>query len=139
MLYIPHMGEEVYIHYVFGTYKQRFVLTDPDVRSDLSMWFGSIAVTKSFEIVAHSILADHVHILIKQSQSDNSSNVMKLLKGISSRMFFKKYSKLPRWIFRKLWARTYKCWVIEESNLPRIISYIIDQRNRSGIDKRFNS
>jgi len=126
------------VHYVFSTYKRRFILTDPDVVSNISTWFREIAKDKGLIIIEHAILADHVHMLIEQRSQTRPEIVMQFLKGISSRNFFKKYNALPRWQFRRLWQKSYKCRIIpaKHLNIDNIRKYIRGQNVR-GIDKRF--
>ncbi len=128
-----------YTHYTFTTYKRRFVLTDPTVVSEISAWFKKISKTKGFVLIAHSILGDHVHMLIEQSSTDTEMYTMKCLKGISSRWFFKKHNGLPRWHFRRLWAKSYKASKIEKINMGNVVSYIQGQKTLDGTDKRFVS
>jgi len=124
------------VHYVFSTYKRQFILTDPDAVSDISTWFVEIAKDKGLIIIELAILADHVHMLIEQRSQTRPKIAMQFLKGISSRNFFKKYNALPRWQFKRLWQKSYKCWIIPTNNLDNIRKYIKGQNVR-GIDKRF--
>jgi REP element-mobilizing transposase RayT len=131
------MASNVYVHYIFSTYKRRQVLIDPVVISQLCEWFIMIAKEKKFIIIAVSILNDHVHLLIEHRADDTSKYVMKCIKGISSREFFKSYPKSPRFIFKKLWSKSYKACSVTPDKLNRVIGYINNQKTKDGIDKRF--
>ena len=124
----------MYYHYVFRTYKKYNILTDKDIVKDLSNYFYEISKEKGFHIDKLSILADHVHMLIKQKQSDNLSYIMKAIKGISARKLFKNYNS-NRFVYRKLWGRSFFAEEIKPENINKIRYYIKGQK-RSGIDKR---
>ena len=100
------MSEKVIYHYVFRTYKGRFILIDKDSVDFLYTIFKEICNQKGFEILKCKILADHVHILLKFEPRHQIEYVMRMLKGISSREFFKKF-RTNRYEYRKLWGRSY--------------------------------
>lgn len=125
-------------HYVFNTYKNNSVLTDPVVIGFLYNCFKEISKIKGFDLVACKILEDHVHCLVKFPASHRIEYPIKMIKGISSRSFFKAY-KTNRLVFRKLWARSYFAREIigsEETN--KVVEYINNQIDPSGYDKRYN-
>jgi len=123
-------------HYVFNTYKNRYILIDPEIINFLYTTFYEIAKTKGFEILACKILGDHVHCLIKYDSKHRVHYPIKMLKGISARIFFKTY-KTNRYVYRKLWARSYFSREISEEQIETVIEYIKNQIASSGYDKRF--
>jgi REP element-mobilizing transposase RayT len=61
-----------------------------------------------------------------------------MLKGISARLFFKTF-RTNRYVYRKLWARSYFAREIkEEEETKKILSYIKNQIGPTGLDKRYN-
>jgi type II secretory pathway component GspD/PulD (secretin) len=61
---------------------------------------------------------------------------MKMIKGISSHLIFKKYPS-NRFVYRKLWSRGYRAFEIKDvENVNQVASYIINQKT-DNIDKRF--
>lgn len=127
----------MHYHYIFGTYKNKSSLIDKGIRDFLSNEFRSIAEEKALIIVACSILEDHVHMLIEQSDNDDTNYVMRMIKGISARKLFKKYAT-NRLEYRKLWSRGYYSRIIPEHEIGIVIKYISTQTDSKGIDKRYN-
>ena len=131
------MNDCKYQHYVFNTYKSRSVLIDPDVIKFLYDSFNVIAKTKGFKIIACRILGDHVHCLIKYNSRHKRDYIIRMLKGISARKFFRKFPKTNRFVYRKLWARSYFASEIEADKIYKVINYIKSQIDNSGFDKRY--
>lgn len=131
------MEERKYYHYVFSTYNNKFVLSDRDVKDNLEKWFHCIAKEKQFEIISLAILSDHVHLLIEQKTNDSPSYIMKCVKGASSHGFFKDFPQTNRYVYRKLWGRSYFYEEINPSEMKEVIYYIKNQTDKSGVDKRF--
>ena len=129
---------KIYCHYVFRTYKGRSSLKNKEFIEFLSKVFLEISKEKGFPIIAYHILEDHVHLLIQQTDDDNTNYIMRVFKGGSARRFFLEYPS-NRFVDRKLWGRGYYYEIIDESLLKDKISYIKDQRDASGEDKRYKT
>ena len=132
------MKNHIIQHYVFNTYKTRSILFAKDLIQFLYKAFYEIAKTKGFTILACKILEDHVHCLIKYKAEHKTEYPIKMLKGISARMFFKAF-RTNRYIYRKLWARSYFASEIkEEEEINSAVNYIKTQIDSTGFDKRYN-
>ncbi|MEE8638352.1 MAG: IS200/IS605 family transposase [Candidatus Margulisiibacteriota bacterium] len=122
------------IHYVFSTYKRKKVLIDW-IAEELAEILKEICKDKGFELISQNILSEHVHMLLKKKATDRNEYIMKIIKGISSRYFFRKHPG-NRFEFRKLWGRGYRAKEIKgDEHLERIICYIEGQKI-NGVDKR---
>lgn len=110
-------------------------MLDKEFKDQLSFEFQQIAQEKGGELIAHSVLEDHVHMLIKQSLTDSTNYIIRMFKGVSSRRFFQEF-KTNRFEYRKLWGRGYYAKIVEEKDLPRVIGYIKNQIGADGYDKR---
>jgi REP element-mobilizing transposase RayT len=130
------MNEKVYYHYVFRTYKGKSVLKDPEIVGFLYKAFEEIARSKGFRLIESRILEDHVHGLVEYDSHHRIDYVIRMIKGISSRSFFKTYNT-NRFVYRKLWGRSYFAEKIESKKLDNVIRYIKGQTDRLGIDKRY--
>jgi len=128
--------EEIIYHYVFRTYKGRSILTDPETIEFLYKTFINISLAKGFKIIASKIMEDHVHCLISFDSKHRPDYVVRMIKGISSREFFKAF-KTNRLVYRKLWGRSYFGEQINEDKFNIVINYINNQTDKSGIDKRY--
>ena len=128
---------EKVVHYTFSTYKRKQVLIDW-IAKEIEIIFEEICNKKGFGLICQSILIEHVHLLIKKRAADRNEYVMKMIKGISARQFFKKYPS-NRFEFRKLWGRGYRAEEIKgKEHFRQIINYIKGQKI-NGVDKRLKS
>ena len=124
-------------HYTFSTYNRQHILID-DIAEYLGLLFEEICKNKGLKLICYNILIEHVHLLIEKNDADRNEYVMKMIKGISSRRVFEKYSS-NRLKFRKLWGRGYRAFEIRNVvELNRVIGYIKGQKI-TGVDKRINS
>ena len=131
------MEERRYYHYTFTTYNRKHILGDKEVNNNIHKWFHEIAKEKQFDIISLNILADHVHILIEQKLNDSPSYIMKCIKGASSHKLFKYYTNTNRYLYRKLWSRSYHCREITPNEIKEVINYIKNQTSSLGADKRY--
>ena len=75
--------------------------------------------------------------MVKYDSKHRVDYIIRMLKGISSRDFFKTYHT-NRFVFRKLWARGYFTREIKTEELEKVINYIENQIDKDGFDKRFS-
>lgn len=127
----------MYYHYIFRTYKGKSCLLYPEFKEKLGSEFQQIANDKGFELITHSVLEDHVHLLVKQGPDDTTNYVMRMFKGISARRFFQEYPS-NRYEYRKLWGRGYYARRLSEEELPKVVEYIKNQISVNGYDKRYS-
>jgi REP element-mobilizing transposase RayT len=129
------MNTNKVVHYTFSTYKRWHSITS-EIANDLEKIFEEICKNKCLKLMCQSILSDHVHLLIAKNRNDSNEYVMKMIKGISSHLIFKKYPS-NRFVYRKLWSRGYRAFEIKDvENVNQVASYIINQKT-DNIDKRF--
>lgn len=128
-------GNRIYYHFVFTPYKRRAVLRNHEHLRFLYSSFEKICKDKGFDMVACKILCDHVHMLVGFDYFNRPEYVMRMIKGISARGFFQVYDT-NRFIYRKMWNRSYYAKQVNEKTIDVTISYINNQTN-DGVDKRF--
>ena len=126
----------MYYHYIFKTYKGKSCLLYKEFKDKLGSEFQQIAKDKGFELIAHSILEDHVHLLIRQTMADSTNYVIRMFKGISARRFFQEYPS-NRYEYMKLWGRGYYARKLSNTEVPKVIEYIRNQIGPNGYDKRY--
>ena len=126
----------MYYHYTFRTYKGKSCLLYKEFKDKLGSEFQQIANDKGFDLIAYSVLEDHVHLLVKQMPEDTTNYVMRMFKGISARRFFQEYPS-NRYEYRKLWGRGYYARRLLEEELLKVINYIRSQIGSNGYDKRY--
>ncbi|MBN2057422.1 MAG: IS200/IS605 family transposase [Candidatus Saganbacteria bacterium] len=125
----------MHYHYIFKTYKGKSTLL-LEFKDKIGKDFALIDQEKGFALIAHAILEDHVHLLLKQQKLDKTDYVMRMFKGISSRRFFKEF-RSNRLDHRKLWGRGYFARPVPEAEVPKVVQYIKEQVNAHGFDKRY--
>jgi len=109
---------------------------EKDIAKRLSEIFAEICLEKGFNLLANSILMDHVHLLIEKKENDRNEYIMKSLKGGSSRLIFNEFPS-NRLFHRKLWGRGYRAYEIKDNDqLAQVVKYINNQ-TINGEDKRF--
>ena len=124
-------------HYTFNTYKGKQSLIDKNIQHFLKNIFLKIAENRGFEIKECAILSDHVHLLINQSYTMSTSQVMKYMKGISSLELFKNYPS-NRQEDRKLWGRGFYAKKVLGNKVKLVSNYIRNQLDSKGEDKRYS-
>ncbi|MFH1386279.1 MAG: IS200/IS605 family transposase [bacterium] len=130
------MNEVVY-HFVFRTYKGKHILIDSESVGFLYKSFDNISVDKGFNLITCKILADHVHCLVGFDPKHRVDYVMRMIKGISAREFFRAF-RTNRFVYRKLWGRSYYSEEIGADRLSVVKNYIIKgQLDSFGFDKRY--
>jgi putative transposase len=72
---------------------------------------------------------DHIHIVIKGEPNIAPSHVMKVIKSISAREFFKLYPEIKKRYFwvGKLWTQSYFVETIGNANEEKIRIYVQNQ------------
>lgn len=99
-----------------------------DVEKDLNQIFEQIAQEKSIEIKALEIMPDHVHMFISFDPRQPLHELIKHLKGVSSRILREKYPQLKSRI-PSLWTRSYFCCMIGHISEETVQKYIENQKN----------
>ncbi len=113
------------------------MILTPQIGKDLESILIDICANRGLEVVSHSILLDHVHLLLKKNDNDSNEYVMKVIKGSSACRLFRKHPS-DRSLFRKLWSRGYRAKTIkDQDHLLNVVNYI-DHQKIDGVDKRSN-
>lgn len=97
-----HSVTALYTHLVFVT-KYRKLLFDREGLETLQLAFESVARKMDFKIVEFNGESDHVHLLIEYPPKLSISTLVNHLKGVSSRMFRKKFPSTTK----HLWSPSY--------------------------------
>ena len=113
----------IYIHIVFTT-KNRFPFLDTiQIRKEVWKHIFENAKCKNIHIDMINGYCDHCHILLSLKSSQNISQVLKLIKGESSRWINE--SKLLLEKFE--WQNDYYAISVSNSHLARVRNYIKNQ------------
>ena len=97
-----------------------------------------IAMEHELEIITGKVASDHVHMFIGYRPTQNISQIVQWLKGISSRILLSEFAHLRKQFWgRHFWARGY-C-AISSGNITdeMIQKYIEEQEGEPVEDSRF--
>jgi putative transposase len=74
----------------------------------------------------YEIMPDHIHLFIKCKPTQTISHIVQQLKGYSSYILRKKYSKYKK-LYKHLWASSYYCESVGHISEQTVKKYIEDQ------------
>jgi putative transposase len=109
--------------------KYRHKVLTPEIIEDLVQILEKIAINNNFEILEFNADQDHVHILIDCSPQHFIPDIMKAIKGVSTRLLMKKYGD----VLRKelcgghLWNPSYFITTVSENTETVVREYIKSQ------------
>ena len=113
---------KLYVHIVFHV-KNNELLVQPDDRSDLYAYLGSIIRDKDSMRLLINGVGDHVHILCNLSKNVAVADFLEDIKRHSSR-----WIKTKSEYYKKFaWQGGYGCFSVSPSVLERTMNYIRNQ------------
>jgi putative transposase len=105
----PHAVYVINYHLVWIPRYRKKVLVGP-VAECLKILLSEIAKQYGFEIVAHEIIPDHVHLFVSAPPKFAPAEIVRLFKGITSRRSKQEFAILRRQYWGEhatLWAESY--------------------------------
>lgn len=105
-----------FIHCVFST-KERQPLIPADRTGDLYAYFGGIARSEGFSLIAAGGTANHVHLLFELPATHSLADAVQKLKSSSSRWLGKKFA----------WQEGYGAFSVSPSPVTVVKQYIRNQ------------
>jgi putative transposase len=120
---VSHTYTNLNLHLVFAT-KHRQRLISPEMETRLWAYLAGIA--KQHNLHPHQIggVEDHIHMALSCPPTIAVSKIAQLMKGNSSKWIHDSYSHLRDFA----WQEGYGAFSVSCSNLPRVITYISNQR-----------
>lgn len=119
----------LFYHVVFST-KNRKYFIKPDIEERVWSYLGGIAKDIGAEPLSIGGIEDHIHALLMAKPSHSPSSLMQKVKGKSSKWINSEMTSLPHFG----WQDGYGVFSVSKSNVPDVIDYIENQRQRrSGI------
>ena len=93
-----------------------------------------------FIIIASEVMPDHIHLLIEAPPKYSPSNLVKIIKSISSRKLreeFKDHIKKYIWKDNTLWAKGYYLATVADKVTTDIVrEYINNQKSKDNCSRR---
>ena len=112
---------KVWLHTVWSTYRRERTLIERNLRIELSKYLHEYAEEKKIYMKVNYVNPEHVYSLIDLQTNMAIEEAFHLLKGSSS-----------RWVnnyvnFKFSWGKGYAAFSVSESNIDRVVKYIINQ------------
>ncbi|MEZ5813271.1 MAG: IS200/IS605 family transposase [Alphaproteobacteria bacterium] len=132
-----HTKTDLKVHLIWvPKYRKRVMTGEVAVRTRDVL--RQIAMEHELEIITGKVASDHVHMFIGYRPTQNISQIVQWLKGISSRILLSEFAHLRKQFWgRHFWARGY-C-AISSGNITdeMIQKYIEEQEGEPVEDSRF--
>ncbi len=109
-------------HVVFST-KDREPLIDSEIRNDLYRYMGGIIKGEGGIVLEIEGMSDHIHMAIKLKPIHALSDILKKVKGNSSK-WLNEQNKLTG---RFSWQDGYGAFSVSESQISTVIRYVREQ------------
>ena len=131
-----HTVYDIKYHLVWITKYRKPVLLGP-IATRLRELIREICKSKDVKILKGHISRDHVHIFVSVPPHHSVSNLLKSIKGKSSRKMLMEFKALSRQFWgRHLWARGY--FAASSGNVTdEVIMQYIEQQGKEPIDGAF--
>lgn len=123
-----HSKSFCFAHLVFVTKYRRSVITNA-MLNDLEGWMSEVCEDFDVKLVEFNGEVDHVHLLVDFSPKTRLSDLIKVLKGRSSRLVRKKYwnsLKADLW-GSSFWSSGYFCSTAGGAPIKYLKQYITNQ------------
>ena len=109
-------------HAVFST-KGRAPMIIPEIRDDLYRYMGGIVKREDCVLLQIGGISDHVHMVIRLKPIYPLSEIMKKVKGSSSKWI----NEHKRLVDKFAWQEGYGAFTVSESQIPVVIHYLQEQ------------
>ena len=120
---MPQSLSVVYLHIVFSTKGREPFLQNPQLRGELHRWLGRASGELNCPAEIIGGVADHVHILARQSRTISQADWIKELKRTSSAWIKQRDPKLQKFA----WQAGYGVFSVSASDLDGIRDYVLNQ------------
>lgn len=118
---------KIWVHLVWGTHNHEKILTDKNIRKQLSHYFYEYSEIKKIYMKCNFVNSDHVHALIDLPTNISIEEVFHLVKGSSSNWINKEVN------YKFLWSKGYAAFSVSESNIDAVMKYISNQEEHHRI------
>ena len=136
--YSHGFGQSQY-HVVLVPYKRFEMFGRAEIRMQLGGIFFAIAERHRFQVKAMEIMGDHVHLFINIRPSQSISDVVRYLKGGSSRELRKVFPELEGYHRCRLWSKGKFYRPIGEVDEETIKHYIESSQSKHHQERRIPS
>lgn len=114
---------QLYIHFVFGV-QNRKSLIHPDWEEELYKYITGMIQKKGHKMIAINGMPDHLHIFVGYQPKESISELIKVVKGESSKWIREK--QIVQGKFR--WQEGFGAFSYSRSHICRVYKYIENQK-----------
>lgn len=131
-----HTSSAVYninYHIIWCPKYRKSILTGK-IKEFLSEQLKTISAAKGYEMLELEVMPDHIHLFISAPPFESPTNIIKILKGVSSLRLFQKYPELKSEYWGgHMWSPSYYVGTAGHVSAETIKKYI---ENQNTSDKR---
>lgn len=120
---MPNAWTQNFYHTVFST-KHHTPLITPEVEARLFPFIGGIVRDMRCELLAINGMPDHVHLLVRYRADLSHSDLLRHIKGRSSKWIHETFSQLQHFA----WQEGYGGFTVSKSAVPAVEDYIRRQK-----------
>lgn len=127
-----HTVSKLTVHIVWAT-KYRYKVLDGDIKLRCRSILIQICEAEDVNILKGVVSTDHVHMHVEYRPSQSVSDLVRRLKGRSSRKLQQEFPELnKRYWSRHFWAIGYGCWSTGNITDEMVNEYLEHHRRPSG-------
>ena len=112
-----------FLHFVWATHDRLPLITE-DIERDLHRYISQVSQDDGCDVLAVGGMPDHIHLFVRMTNTHSLAELMKHVKGGSSRLISTKL-KPGEWF---AWQGSYAVYSVEMRNRDRVIAYIQNQK-----------
>ena len=131
---LKHSYSAVYdfnYHLVFVTKYRQPVFTTNELRDDMKQFLQDICKQRQIDIQHMEVMPDHIHLLISFKPELKASGVVKAIKGVTARYWFKKHPETKSLLWGgHLWSPSYFMATTGNVSTKIVTNYIEQQISR---------
>jgi putative transposase len=120
---------EVYVHFVWATWDRQPLVTE-GIERDVYRYISTVCEDDKCDVLAIGGMPDHVHLLVKLSSTISMAELMKHVKGGSSR-FVSEDLKPGEWF---KWQGHYGAFSLLRRDVESVVAYIRNQKEHHESD-----
>ena len=124
---MSHCHKEIYLHLVWAT-RHREPLLTPQIERRIHRCIQSEAERLGVTVLAIGGLTDHVHFVVQIPANLSISDLMKQVKGVSSRFALSELVGKENLLPYFGWQEGYSVFSLSRSHLDKVIPYVRNQR-----------
>jgi len=126
----PSAAYKLHYQLVFSVKYRKALLEDTNIAGDFTLFVRQVSEEKGYHIFGIEIRPEHVHIVAGLKPEHSISQLVKDIKGRTSRLLREKYPRLKD--IDNLWTSGYSVDSLGEKNIAQIIAYLQRQDEHHG-------